>query len=193
MSQELSESSGVVGVLPMNFPKKSVMTNFVSRLMLAALLFLQLSFLPTSVFAQNNDPKPAEQKPPATGERREAVPRRIDEIAEIGRDMTGPASNPECYWLGKRVVSLLWRDDLDTAFRHLDLYDRFGCPGGQIQATFRCVVRLPEIDTKSTDALKAADALNARIHTCWKNPSQQPPATPATTAATPSDNGTTNR
>ena len=29
----------------------------------------------------------------------------------------------------------LWRDDLDTAFRHLDLYDRFGCPGGHIQAT----------------------------------------------------------
>ena len=41
----------------------------------------------------------------------------------------GPAANPECVWLGRRVVSLLWRDDLDTAFRHLDLYDRFGCPG----------------------------------------------------------------
>ena len=36
---------------------------------------------------------------------------------------------------------LLWRDDLDTAFRHLDLYDRFGCPAGHIQATFRCLVR----------------------------------------------------
>ena len=31
--------------------------------------------------------------------------------------------------------SLLWRDDLDTAFRHLDLYDRFGCPSAHIQAT----------------------------------------------------------
>ncbi len=82
----------------------------------------------------------------------------------------------------------MWRDDLDTAFRHLDLYDRFGCPGGQIQATFRCVVRLPETEPKATDALKVADALNARIHTCWINPSQQPPAPPATTAATPSEN-----
>ena len=33
-------------------------------------------------------------------------------------------------WLGRRVVVLMWRDDLDTAFRHLNLYDRFGCPGG---------------------------------------------------------------
>ena len=36
---------------------------------------------------------------------------------------------------------LMWRDDLDTAFRHLDLYDRFGCPGGHVQATFRCLAR----------------------------------------------------
>jgi len=168
----------------------SVMTDTMPRLMLAALLSLQFA---TFASAQTNDQKPPEQKPPAAGDRKEALPRRIDEIAEIGREMSGPASNPECYWLGKRVVSLLWRDDLDTAFRHLDLYDRFGCPGGQIQATFRCVVRLPEIDTKTTDALKAADALNARIHACWKNPSQQPPAPPAATAATPSDSNTTNR
>ena len=39
-----------------------------------------------------------------------------------------------------QVVSLLWSDDIDTAFRHLDLYDRFGCPGGHIQAAFRCLI-----------------------------------------------------
>jgi hypothetical protein len=79
----------------------------------------------------------------------------------------------------------LWRDDLDTAFRHLDLYDRFGCPGGQIQATFRCLVRQGDIDPKSPDAL------NARIHTCWINPSAQPAPAAAATSAEPA--GTTTR
>ena len=43
----------------------------------------------------------------------------------------------------------MWLDDLDTAFRHLDLYDRFGCPGGHVQATFRCLTRFGgQIDPK---------------------------------------------
>jgi hypothetical protein len=140
-----------------------------------AVLAATLAFVPGPAFSQNTDQKPAEQKP-AAGEKRESVPKRIDEIAEIGRLMTGPASNPECVWLGRRVISLLWRDDLDTAFRHLDLYDRFGCPGGQIQATFRCLVRQGDIDPK------APDALNGRIHACWINPSV-PPAPAAAAAA----------
>lgn len=140
---------------------------------------------PRAAFSQTSDSKGAEAKP-ATGEKKESVPKRIDEIAEIGRLLTGPASNPECVWLGRRVISLLWRDDLDTAFRHLDLYDRFGCPGGQIQATFRCLVRQGDIDPKSPDAL------NARIHTCWINPSAQP-AAPAPAAAPAEPAGTTGR
>ena len=75
-----------------------------------------------------------------------------------------PAGNPECVWLGRRVVSLLWRDDLDTAFRHLDLYDRFGCPSAHIQATFRCLIRQGNIDPK------AQETLNGRVHACWLNP-----------------------
>ena len=74
--------------------------------------------------------------------------RKIDEFAEAAKLLGGPAANPECVWLGRRVVSLMWRDDLDTAFRHLDLYDRFGCPAGHIQATFRCLVRQGTIDSK---------------------------------------------
>ena len=59
----------------------------------------------------------------------------------------------------------MWRDDMDTAFRHLDLYDRFGCPGPHIQAAFRCVVRQGNnIDPKSPPSL------NARVHACWLNP-----------------------
>jgi hypothetical protein len=139
----------------------------------------------STAWAQSSEPKPADQKA-ANGDKREAVPKRIDEIAEVGRLLTGPAANPECVWLGRRVISLLWRDDLDTAFRHLDLYDRFGCPGGQIQATFRCVVRQGDIDPKSPDP-KSPDALNGRIHACWINPSMQPPAPAAATAAPPAE------
>ena len=68
-------------------------------------------------------------------------------------------------------------DDLDTAFRHLDLYDRFGCPAGHIQATFRCLVRQGPIDSKQPDAL------TGRVHTCWVNPNLE--ATPAAPVGAP--------
>jgi hypothetical protein len=95
--------------------------------------------------------------------------RRTDEFAEAAQVINGPAGNPECVWLGRRVVRLMWRDDLDTAFRHLDLYDRFGCPGGHIQAAFRCLTRFgAQIDPK------VAETLDSRVHACWINPASQP-------------------
>ena len=125
------------------------------------------------VFAQSG----GEAKPPdakAAADAAKESQKKIDEIAEAGRLLTGPAANPECVWLGRRVVSLLWRDDLDTAFRHLDLYDRFGCPSGHIQSTFRCLVRQGNIDPK------APESLSGRIHSCWINP-----ALPSTANAAP--------
>jgi hypothetical protein len=148
---------------------------------IGAAAILYASILP--VQAQGSDQKPAEPPKGQSGQGGDAgkteSPNRSDEIAEAGRALTGPAANPECVWLGQRVVGLLWRDDLDTAFRHLDLYDRFGCPGGHIQVTFRCVVRQGNIDPKS------AVTLNSRVHACWINPSVpvMPPA-PAPTAQT---------
>ena len=156
--------------------KKKMSPRFTMIAALAALT-LTMASVPGPAFSQGTEQKPAEK--PAAGEKRESVPKRIDEIAEIGRLLTGPASNPECVWLGRRVISLLWRDDLDTAFRHLDLYDRFGCPGGLIQATFRCLVRQGDIDPK------APDALNTRIHACWINPSAPPTPAPAAATAEP--------
>jgi hypothetical protein len=82
--------------------------------------------------------------------------------------MTGPAALSECVWLGERAIGLMWRDDLDTAFRHLDLYDRFGCPGEHIQISFRCVVRQGNIDPKKSETL------DARVHSCWINPALPP-------------------
>ena len=154
--------------------------------------FVTLAFVSMAAhpsFAQGNDAKTPEQRTP-NGETGKDGPKKIDEYAEAEKLLGGPAANPECVWLGRRVVSLLWRDDLDTAFRHLDLYDRFGCPSGHIQATFRCLL----LHSNNIDP-KAADSLNGRVNSCWLNPSLQvtaPAATPAAPAASvPSP--TTNR
>ena len=146
-------------------------------LVLAAALLL---LAPLAAQAQSADPKPGDKPPPAgqTGDPAKDSQRRADEFAEAAAQVSGPAGNPECVWLGRRVVNLLWRDDLDTAFRHLDLYDRFGCPSGHIQVTFRCLVRQGGIDPKATDTL------NSRIHACWVNPSYEAKGTAAAPGVT---------
>ena len=109
--------------------------------------------------------------------------RKTDQFLEASQALNGPAGNPECVWLGRRVVRLMWLDDLDTAFRHLDLYDRFGCPGGHVQATFRCLTRFGgEIDPK------VADTLSGRIHACWINPGAQPQTAAASAPAATAGN-----
>ncbi len=143
------------------------------RTLCAALCVAAFTLGAGAALAQSGgDNKPPEQKPPA--ETAKEGQKKIDEIAEASRTLTGPAGNPECVWLGRRVVSLLWRDDLDTAFRHLDLYDRFGCPSAHIQATFRCLVRQGNIDPK------APESLNGRVHACWLNPALPPTAAEVT-------------
>lgn len=157
------------------------------RLSFAVLLAAVSAFAPIPALAQSGDQK-AGDKPPATqADAAKDAQRQADEFAEASRLVTGPAGNPECVWLGRRVVGLMWRDDMDTAFRHLDLYDRFGCPGPHIQSSFRCVVRAGNIDPKSPQSL------NARVHSCWLNPSAtaqtaaspQAPANSAAPAAAP--------
>jgi hypothetical protein len=150
--------------------------SFFSWRILVALLSAAFLGLSGGAWAQGEQ-KPQDQKP-SSGEPAKDQ-KKIDEFAEAIRVLGGPASNPECVWLGRRVVSLMSNDDLDTAFRHLDLYDRFGCPGGHIQAAFRCLVRQGPIDTK------AREVLNARVHTCWINPTETAQA-PQPQAAQPS-------
>jgi hypothetical protein len=102
---------------------------------------------------------------------------KIDVYVQAEKVLSGPAANPECLWLGTRVVSLLRSDDLDTAFRHLDLYDRFGCPAGHLQMAFRCVLRQGNIGRK------APDSLNERIDACWLNPNVDTIITPPASAS----------
>lgn len=145
--------------------------------------------------AQSGDLRAEDQsKQPAANQPAQSAPdaakdnqKKTDEFAEAAQAINGPAGNPECVWLGRRVVALMWRDDLDTAFRHLDLYDRFGCPTGHIQASFRCLVRSGPIDPK------VPESLSGRVHACWINPNAQSqaaatqvaPAAPAPSAKPP--------
>jgi hypothetical protein len=126
--------------------------------------------------AQDQSGKPAASSADATKDNQ----RKTDQFVEASQALNGPAGNPECVWLGRRMVRLMWQDDLDTAFRHLDLYDRFGCPGGHIQATFRCLTRFgAEIDSK------VPESLDRHVHACWINPNAQPQTAAAAQPAPP--------
>jgi hypothetical protein len=125
-----------------------------------------------SAFADNTDAKPVDQQ---ANEPNSAEELQIVEFAEARRMLKRAAGNPECVWLGRRVVGLLWRDDLDTAFRHLDMYERFGCPSDHIQAAFRCLV----LNGGNIDP-KAAENLNGRVQACWVNPLLKDAPTTAT-------------
>jgi hypothetical protein len=151
-------------------------TIVIGGLCLAAWLIVPLSPFIQPAVAQSSNPNPASQQAPA-GQDAAKEAQKIDEYAEAQHAINGPAGNPECVWLGRRVVSLLWRDDLDTAFRHLDLYDRFGCPSGHIQAAFRCLV----LHSNTIDP-KTPDSLNGRVLACWINPSLEVMPAPAATA-----------
>ena len=160
-----------------------VHTAVLRRLAVPALALLLGS---AGAFAQSGNPAPADQgKPPAnSADSTKENQRKTDEFVEAQQAINGPAGNPECVWLGRRVVSLMWRDDLDTAFRHLDLYDRFGCPGGHVQASFRCLTRFGNLIDD-----KVPRSLNDRIQACWINPGAQPQAAAAAPAPAPTTAG----
>ena len=137
----------------------------------------------SGALAQSGAPAAQEQQGKAAPDSKSADAikeneRKAAEFVEAQQVLNGPGGNPECVWLGRRVVRLMWLDDLDTAFRHLDLYDRFGCPGGHVQASFRCLTRFgSQIDDK------VPRSLNDRIHACWINPGAQPQTAAASSPA----------
>lgn len=136
---------------------------------------LTATLMPTAGSAQTGSGKgqPAQQKPAA--EKPQNGQKQLEELAEAAKVLTGAAGKPECVWLGRRVVILLWRDDIDTALRHLTVYDRFNCPSAQIQAAFRCLIKQGPIDPKTPETL------NSRAFSCWLDPEQtsKPVAAPA--------------
>jgi hypothetical protein len=127
---------------------------------------------PSKPDAAKGDPAKGD---PAKGDPSKEAAGRPGDTADASRPLTGPAGRGECVWLGERAVGLMWKDDLDTAFRHLELYDRFGCPGEHIQVSFRCVVRRGNVQKDPK--------LDERVHACWMDPTRPAePVNPPTAA-----------
>ena len=162
-------------------------------------------FLLTSVIAAaaqtqgSGPPVQSEQKPPdqAKGEQKpadqataeqQAEARALEEIEQYKQAearLPFSAGSAECVWTGRRIASLLWRDDVDTARRYIDLYDRFGCSAEHLKLAFRCLIQQGPIDPK------AADRLAARVHTCWMDPDgSTAAASQATTSGPTAKSGT---
>ena len=135
----------------------------------AALAQTQGSGPPVTQEEQNSsgqaqgEEKPADE---ATAAEQAAARAReeIEQYRQAETSLSLTAGSPECVWTGRRIASLLWRDDMDTALRYMGLYDRFGCSAEHLKRAFRCVVRQGPMDPK------AADGLAARVHGCWLDP-----------------------
>jgi hypothetical protein len=146
-------------------------------LLAAAPLLSAGRILGPAMAAENNPPaQAADQQSGAKGDAK--VELRLDAQHKVN----GPAGNPECYELGTNALYRLVGDDIDAAFRHLDLYDRFGCPSAHIQAAYRCLLLHPATPDKKPDDPKAVvlDGPTGMIHACWVNPAL--PVTAASTA-----------
>ncbi|MGZ3235586.1 MAG: hypothetical protein ACXU7O_12895 [Croceibacterium sp.] len=126
------------------------------------------------------DQKGADQ---AKAEEQEAA-KAIAEYKEAEAKLSISAGAPECVWTGRRIVSLLWRDDMDTARRYIDLYDRFGCSSEHLKSAFRCVIEQGPIDPK------AADRLASRVHDCWIAPQETTTTSNQTTSSSTTRTGT---
>jgi hypothetical protein len=108
----------------------------------------------------------------------EAAARAIAEYKEAEAKLPRAAGAAECVWTGRRVASLLWRDDIDTARRYIDLYDRFKCSPEHLKLVFRCVIEQGPLDPK------AADRLASRVHACWITPEGETTASSQATVGT---------
>lgn len=145
------------------------------RLSLLAGVLALACLSPAAAQNQGSEPRPpAEVQSPEQKAAQEAQRRSVDEFNEAAK-LPGTAGLPECVWTGRRIAALLWRDDIDTARRHMDLYERFGCPTEHLKLAFRCLVRQGNIDAKSQERV------GERVHQCWVNPDYitapaQPPA-----------------
>ena len=134
---------------------------------------------------KGQEQQPPEQKGDQKSPEQAAAEQQAREVAEYedaAAKLSRSAGAAECVWAGRRVTSLLWRDDVDTAGRYIALYERFGCSTEHLKLAFRCVVRQGPLDPK------AQDRLAARVHGCWVEPEE--PATAASDVSGSSKGGT---
>jgi hypothetical protein len=107
-------------------------------------------------------PAAAQSKPAEPGAAKSAPPAR-PQIPVKKKGETNAALRAECAWTGQRIVSLLWRDDVNTAREQSRFYEMFGCPAEHLPVAFRCVIEQSESQPEQND-------LNARVYGCWMAP-----------------------
>jgi hypothetical protein len=128
----------------------------------------------SAAYAQGSEAKPADQQK-APELKSEAA-----HLADVAKTLQGRASDAECTHLGELAITLMAKNDLDTAFRHMDLYDRFGCPGAHIQQSFRCLLLAGIPNAKDNVGLESL------VRSCWAPKAAQPaPAATSAPAAAP--------
>jgi len=137
------------------------------RLSLLAGVLALACACPVAAQAQGTEQKPQPELTQEQKDAQEAQRRSVEEFNEAAK-LPGTAGLPECVWTGRRITALLWRDDVDTARRHIELYEKFGCPTEHLKLAFRCLVRQGSIDPK------AQERLGGRVHQCWVNPDYIP-------------------
>ena len=168
------------------------MPSFAIRL--AAVVLLAGGFFmvpPVNAQDQGSGQKPPDQQEGAgtdekdtkEAERRAEEKRKaIEEYEEAAEGLPVRAGAPECVWTGRRIASLLWRDDLVTAERYMGLYEQFDCSPEHLKLAFRCVIKQGPLDPK------AAEELASRVHNCWLLPDE--PGKEANRTATSTKDGT---
>lgn len=133
------------------------------------------------------EPPQGEKKADEPTAEQQAAARALEEIEQYkqaAKELSITAGSAECVWTGRRIESLLWRDDVDTAKRYIDLYDRFGCSAEHLKLAFRCLIRQGPLDPKATDRLAA------RVHACWIDPDGATTAASQTTPPSTTPTGT---
>ncbi len=104
----------------------------------------------------------AAQSKPEPNASKTATPSR-PQMPPAPKKGESPALRAECAWTGQRIVSLLWRDDVNTAREQNRFYEMFNCPAEHLPAAFRCVIEQSESQPEQND-------LNARVYGCWMAP-----------------------
>ena len=87
-------------------PSRAAMRPLCMRIVAAAFGAAMLFVVVDPILAQGADPKAGDKQGQA-GDGKDGQ-KKLDEFAEAEKLLGGPAANPECVWLGRRVVSLLW-------------------------------------------------------------------------------------
>jgi hypothetical protein len=126
----------------------------------AGLLAAQI--LPALPAMAQSKPEDAQSIPASPTQQKPQVPA----IKKKSTEPVPPSRRAECAWTGQRIVSLLWRDDVNTAREQSRFYEMFGCPANHLPLAFRCVIEQSQSQPDQSD-------LNARVYSCWMEPEQR--------------------